>query len=300
MGKKKRYIQRTDKFGKKAFNFLDGLGTSDGASDSNLTDSRLDTFINTLTVVDRGNQTYGIKVAASGPGDQANGLQDDMVKLTVDGTAIDASNWLVFGAAAGANAGLYNFIKSAAPGIMDNVAAPNGGVELPVGSHTIKAQLMTENGATEVGKSKTRKVSVAQAKVDLSMVTCTENAGVLTISLNDPDLAPAATDAAAGEAAGRLPGEESFELGDVAASENSLAITVTDENGLVSIASADPNAGVNANVAATVSAKNTDITLQAPANAPLAAGNYTVTVTPRNKTGVEQPESAVTFSITVE
>ena len=97
MGKKKRYINRAAKFGKKMFNFLDKL---DGAQDSNLTDSRIDTSISKISITDRGNRTYAIQVEGRGPGDstaKAN-LEQDTVKLTVDGTAVHANNFLVFAA----------------------------------------------------------------------------------------------------------------------------------------------------------------------------------------------------------
>ena len=42
MGKKKRYIHRVKKFGKKMFNFLDKV---DGTDDEILSDSRIDNII---------------------------------------------------------------------------------------------------------------------------------------------------------------------------------------------------------------------------------------------------------------
>ncbi len=93
MGKKRRYIHRAAKFGKKMFRFLDGL---DGTRDSQLKDTRLDSFITKITLIDRGNQTYAIQVEASGPGDSTGqaGLKADTVKYIIDGTAAHADNWL--------------------------------------------------------------------------------------------------------------------------------------------------------------------------------------------------------------
>ena len=86
MGKKRRYIQRANKFSKKAFNFLDKLDGN--AADGDLESSKIDTHISRIVVTDRGNQTMSFIARCHGPGDGSNNLQNDHVIYTIDGTAV--------------------------------------------------------------------------------------------------------------------------------------------------------------------------------------------------------------------
>ena len=64
MGKKKRYIHRVKKFGTKMFNFLDKI---DGTDDDKISSSKVSLEIDSLDVVDRGNQTVKFTAKILGP-----------------------------------------------------------------------------------------------------------------------------------------------------------------------------------------------------------------------------------------
>ena len=315
MGKKKRYIMRAAKFGKKMFNFLDKL---DGTQDSNLTDSRIDTSISKISITDRGNRTYAIQVEGRGPGDtnaKAN-LEQDTVKLTVDGTAVHAANFLVFAEPPAGSAGDRDRFKTTmvAPAPADG--AETAAVKLSAAEHTIIAQIMKENKTDVLSKEKTKKFVLAEPKVDLSMFSAEEDAvdaGKIRVKWagTNPDVAAANTAGVAGEASGRLPGEEDFTLGNSDGStKNDLAIVVKDKDG-AAVAIADPGGAEGGDYDVVGGTGGTVIHTLLPASAigndletgiliqgagALANGPYSVTITPRDKAAAEHTPSAVTIT----
>ena len=141
MGKKKRYIQRATKFGKKAFHFLDKL---DGTQDSKLLSDKLDTFISEIKIVDLGNETFSLQFEGMGPGanPQAAGLEKDRVKYSIDGTAVNSNGIHTFGAGSASKDDRDNYKTTlasparAGSGASDEV--------LSVGTHTISAEIIGE------------------------------------------------------------------------------------------------------------------------------------------------------------
>ena len=313
MGKKRRYINRAAKFGKKMFNFLDNL---DGVQDSNLADSRIDTSISKISITDRGNRTYAIQVEGRGPGDSTakDNLEQDTVKLTVDGTVVHGNNFLVFAAPPGGSANDRDRFKTTmvAPAPADDQAT--AGVVLSAASHTIIAQIMKENKTDPLSKEKSKKFSLVEPKKDLSLVTCAEGAGgqagqIKIAATDDINVAAAASAGAKNEAAGRLPGEEAFTLGTGGAA-NDLQITVKDKDGTDVEIKADTHYTVAVgNKVATTTANTTQLQAglhirkrKADGNFeafPHAAGPYTVTITPKLVGGTLHTPSAITFTVPI-
>lgn len=184
MGKKRRYIQRANKFAKKAFNFLDKL---DGLRDSTLKSTKLDTVLTEINLIDRGNQTFSVSFEAMGPGDPAstNSLQGDRVTYTIDGVAVNANHIRTFGARTGTAANdRDNFITTAfAP-----ARAGSGGTDviLTSGTHTIEAHVIKEGDTTAVSKKVSKTFQIAPVKLGLAAAAnfLTEgNDGDLTIDI---------------------------------------------------------------------------------------------------------------------
>ena len=180
MGKKRRYIQRTNKFGKKAFNFLDKL---DGAQDSALTSSKLETIISKITVVDRGNQTIQLQFEGMGPGtaDQVAGLEKDRVKYSIDGTAVNVNGIQTFDPASGASVGNRSRFKTAAIGPARS-GAGGSDVLLSVGTHTISAEIIGE-GATPATATITVKAGTAAADLNNKKLTLNPGGGAVEFTI---------------------------------------------------------------------------------------------------------------------
>lgn len=328
MGKKKRYIHRASKFGKKAFNFLDKL---DGTQDSQLKDTKLDSFITKVTLIDRGNQTYAIQVEASGPGEDPSNdaLENDTVKYIIDGAAAHADNWLTFAAAA---AGLQknnrdefitNLLAPAAADGTQNLVegATPAGIVLTAGQHKIVAQIFKENKSAALSGTKqfSEVVDIAPAKVDISAITAAKGAGVgvngaavgeiALAAATAIELGAANTDGVAGEAAGRAAGESTFALGTGAAA-NDLVITMkTKQDADVTFTGDEPGdesvyalSNANKTITTTTAAdpKDTVIRINPPGGgfSALEADNpHVMTVTPRTKAGALLTADAITISI---
>ena len=145
MGKKKRYIHRTRKFGTKAFRFLDRV---DGTADSILSDARIDDIIESITLTnDRGNQTVALNCRLLGAD-----FTDRHVRyiITEEGGSthtVDVSTVTAVG-----DAGRDKFTAPAAAG---GAAAENatGVVILPAGNHSVVAQAFAGDGANGLGGS---------------------------------------------------------------------------------------------------------------------------------------------------
>ena len=183
MGKKRRYINRAAKFGKKMFNFLDKV---DGTQDSKLLSTKLDTAISKITLVDRGNQTFSIQCEGYGPGDSTTaGLEGDKVKYTVDGTAVHSNGTLTFAAAAGASANdRDNYVTNTpAPARAGSGASD---VILTEGVHTIVATIYNEAGNTALSKEFKQEVHIDRARLGLAAAAnflAEGNNGDLTIDI---------------------------------------------------------------------------------------------------------------------
>jgi hypothetical protein len=314
MGKKKRYIHRAKKFAKKAFNFLDGL---DGLRDSQLNLSTLDTLVTDITLVDRGNQTYALRVQGSGPGDSTGtaNLQADKLKYSVDGTAVHSTKFLTFASASGEVANdrdnfLTNFLAPACAG------AASTDVVLSGSSHEIAVQIMKENGTDALSVEHSKTLAMGTAKVDISAITAVKGLGTgvngaatdeIALSASATiELGTAAGAGAAGEASGRAAGEESFLLGTGGAA-NDLKITLQTKP-LVDVAFAQDEAGDDS-VYTRADTNKTMITTTAvdPASgviringtfSALVADNpHVMTIVPRKKDGTELTADAVTISI---
>lgn len=292
MGKKRRYIHKVKKFGRKMFDFLDKV---DGTDDDILSDSRIDNVIDRVTVKDRGNRTISITSRAIGADFKTT---NEVMAYQVDTEEIDADIACVDG---GASAGADRYTFPSANPAVDG----NGDVLLlAAGSHTVTAEI---TGGTEDAPLVTKAFNISEARKDLSAVTAAED----TVTLGDIqvdvavgiDLAPAATAGAAGEAAGRLPGEENFELGNVASSKNSLIVSLVDKDGAaVAIAAVNGCTTVGDNVQSTAAAGG-NFQFQAAANGgealPGAGSPYVMTVTPVAQDGTAHAPSAITISVPI-
>lgn len=152
MGKKRRYIQRANKFSKKAFNFLDKLDGN--VADGDLESSKIDTHISRIVVTDRGNQTMSFVARCHGPGDTTTGnLQADHVIYTVDGVTLHGSAVILIDhTGTGRDKNLAKTLNSPA---LDSARAAacvggnNTDVLLSVGEHTISAAVYSENELTK-------------------------------------------------------------------------------------------------------------------------------------------------------
>ena len=181
MGKKRRIIQRIEKFGKKYFAFLDGL---DGTRDSKLSSSKIDPVVSKITAVDRGNQTVSLQFEAFGPGlaAQAAGLENDRVAYEIDGTVVNSNGWLDIATAEGSSPNNRDNYKTAASAPA-RAGAGASAVLLTPGKHTVSAYLVGEGA-----KKATATIIVKQGclKGDLNTKTLTLNDGsgntVFTIS----------------------------------------------------------------------------------------------------------------------
>ena len=323
MGKKKRYIHRASKFGKKAFNFLDKL---DGLQDSQLLSDKLDTFITKITLIDRGNQTYAIQVEASGPGEDPlqDALHNDTVKYIIDGVDAHADNWLTFADQAGGGANnrdeyLTNFLAPAAADGTQNLSTGNtpAGVVLTPGQHEIVAQIFKENKSAALSGTKqfSSKVDIARAKVDISAITAAKGAGLGVNGAETTEIAFAASSAiklgnanqngAAGEAAGRAPGERTFDLG-TGASKNDLKITMVSADGQDVTFTADDHGtgyalaagGKTVLTTTTTDLNATVLRLEYDGDLSAAEKNpHVMTVTPRKKDETELTADAITISV---
>lgn len=285
MGKKKRYIHRVKKFGKKMFNFLDKV---DGTDNEILSDSRIDNIIDRVTVADRGNGTIFINSRAIGAnftGEQmhyqVNSLTEDTdIAVVTTGTGLD---------------------KFTFPSAVPAVDGDGTRIDLAAGvTHTVTAEL---KGGTENAPLISEKFTVAAVKKDLSAVTAADATnGVIQVNVaTGIDLAAAPTAGAAGEAAGRLPGEESFTMGS-GAGKNDLLVSLVDKDGaaveIAAVSGCSTTAG-NGSVTSTV-AKNANFKFQGKdGGLPNSGSPYVLTITPRNVGGTAHAPSAITVSQTV-
>ena len=307
MGKKRRYIQRATKFGKKAFNFLDKL---DGTRDSKLLSSKLDTFISEITLVDRGNRTFSIQVEGMGPGTGGNGLQADKVVYTIDDAAVHANGKLTFAAAAGVAANdRDNYVTNKpAPARAGSGASD---VLLAAGNFLIEAIIQNEAGDANVSKPLSKTLILAEASKSLSLVTAAEGAGgdagkIKIAATGDINLAAADTDGNAGEAAGRLPGEEAFTLGS-GVDKNDLDIVVKDSTGAaVACKAVGGEYSVDGTTNTTIVDTDdlqTGIHLrklgEGDTYIDFPAGPYTVVITPNTVGGDTHTPSAITLSVSI-
>ena len=142
MGKKRRYIHKVKKFGRKMFDFLDKL---DGTQDSKLLSSKIDTIVSKITVADRGNQTMSLQFEGMGPGvsPQAEGLEKDRVVYKVDGVTVNANGIQTFAAASGGAKGNKSRYKTTAAAPARSGAGASD-VLLSDGQHTIEAHIIGE------------------------------------------------------------------------------------------------------------------------------------------------------------
>lgn len=292
MGKKRRYIHKVKKFGRKMFDFLDKV---DGTDDDILSDSRIDNVIDRVTVKDRGNRTISITSRAIGADFKTT---NEVMAYQVDTEVIDADIACVDGGAS-AGADRYTF-PSANPAVDGNDAV----LLLAAGSHTVTAEI---TGGTEDAPLVTKAFNISEARKDLSAVTAAEDATPGDIQVDvaaEIDLAAAATAGAAGEAAGRLPGEENFELGDVASNKNSLIVSLVDkDNAAVAIAAVDGCTDVGDGTVQSTVAAGGVFHFQAAANGgealPGAGSPYVMTVTPVAQDGTAHAPSAITISVPI-
>ena len=161
MGKKKRYIHRVKKFGKKMFNFLDRL---DGNLDDIITDStgKVDDIIDEVFVTDRGDQT--IKLDARALGTNFTGKN-----ITYTVNSLPAATVAVTVGAAGSGRDKFRF-PSAEPAVDGTPAA----IVLDAGDHTVTAQVIGQSAETNTVTKKFR--------INRSVISMTPNANFLTVN----------------------------------------------------------------------------------------------------------------------
>lgn len=287
MGKKKRYIHRVKKFGRKMFNFLDKV---DGTDDDILADTNIDNIIDRVTVTDRGNGTIFITSRAIGA-DFATATAT--MSYQVEGQVIDADIACVDG---NDGAGLDRFtFPSAIPAVDGNGTR----IDLAEGELTVTAEI---TGGSQLAPLVTKKFSVSAVKKDLSAVTAADDgSGVIKVSVAAGiDLGTAGATGAAGEAAGRLPGEESFSLGS-GGTKNDLLVSLVDKDGAaVAIAAVSGCSTLGNNVRSTAAAGGFFKFNKAGNLALPASGSpYVLTITPRDQGGTAHTPSAITISQTV-
>jgi len=303
MGKKRRYIQRANKFAKKAFNFLDKI---DGTQDSQLLSAKLDTIISEINLADRGNGTFSIQVEGMGPGSAGSaGLEADKVVYTIDGVAVNANGKLTFAANTGTAKNDRDNLKTdiSSPARSGTGAAD---VIITAGPREIEAIIQNEAGNVDVSKAVSKVLTIVEPVKDLAAVTAAEDANPGDIQVDIAagiDLAAAASAGAAAEAAGRLPGEENFDLGNVASSKNSLIVSLVDKDGAaVAIKAVDGCTTVGDNVQSTAAAGGV-FHFQAAANGgealPGSGSPYVMTVTPADQSGTAHTPSAITISVPI-
>ena len=291
MGKKRRYIHKVKKFGRKMFDFLDKLDGN--AANDVLEDARIDNVIDRVTVVDRGNRTIFINSRALGADFSAEEMHYQVNELTEDeDIACDAT---------GTGPDKFTF-----PSAIPAVDGVDGLILLAAGQHTVTAEL---KGGTENAPLISDNFHVAEAKLDLSKVVVAPgeggDAGKIKISTSeDIDVAAAPAAGAAGEAAGRLPGEEAFTLGS-AVDKNDLDITiVTGSTEMTPVAATGysvagnvaTSTGATADIQTGFHIEKDDGTGSAEAFPP---GTYTVTITPNLKNGTAHTPSAITKTVTI-
>ncbi len=288
MGKKRRYIHRVKKFGTKMFKFLDKV---DGTADSILSASEIDNIIERVTVADRGNRTISITSRAIGANFAAN---PEVMAYQVDDEVKDADIACVDG---GASAGVdrYTF-PSAHPAVDGNDAL----LLLAAGSHTVTAEI---TGGAEDAPLVTKTFNISEAKKDLSAVTAEESAdaGIIQVTVGAVDLGAAGAAGVPGEAAGRLPGEESFTLGATGVANDLLVTLVDKDENDVAVASVAgcSSAGDNSFVRSTI-AQNSNFKFEASGDALSADSSpYVLTITPRSPSGTAHTPSAITLTVSI-
>ena len=147
MGKKRRYIQRPNKFGKKAFVFLDKL-------DGNAADGEMEEivdFIDTIVVTDNQNQTIAISGRVLG---SAADITDDGVEYSIDGGAFVAEDSAITD---DSGVDKDRFLYS--------VTGIGEGAALSVGTHTITVR---PKGNTATESKKTRKFKVRENYIEVN------------------------------------------------------------------------------------------------------------------------------------
>ena len=180
MGKKRRYINRTQKFAKKAFRFLDKL---DGTQDSKLLSSKIDTILSKITVTDRKNQTMSLQFEGTGPGTgtQAAGLEKDRVVYKVDGVTVHTDGIQTFAAASGQAKGNRSRYKTTKvqPALM---SGNSSAVLLATGSHTIEAHIIGEAAAPATATI-TVKAGTTAANLDNKTLTLNPGGGAVEFTI---------------------------------------------------------------------------------------------------------------------
>jgi hypothetical protein len=283
MGKKRRYIQRVNKFGRKMFNFLDKL---DGTDDEILAHPEIDNLIDRVTVTDRGNGTIFINSRAIGAD-----FTDEKMHYKVNSLAEDTDIDCV---TTGTGPDKFTF-----PSAVPAVDGAGTRIDLTEGGHTVTAEL---KGGTQNAPLISAKFHVAAVKKDLSAVTAEDDgSGVIKVNVAAGIDLPAAADAgAAGEAAGRLAGEEAFTLGS-GGDKNDLLVSLVDKDGnTVEVAAVSGCSSVGDTAVRSTIAKGSSFKFRGKEGAlPNAGSPYVLTITPRNVGGTAHAPSAITISQTV-
>lgn len=281
MGKKRRYLNRVKKFGNKMFRWLDSC---DGTRDDQLLDSRIDTVISSLSIVDRGNQTFNFVATCTGPGGGANNLAGDRVYYLVDGTAVHSTQ---------------------VPTMTDNGAgkkrkrwtctgadpATFGGatdVLLTPGEHTLTAVIQTSvAGNAEISEAVTKKFTIARSEIVLGALdeafTADNTNGQVDLDLSKITVS------------GKRPGEED-DYDPTNAGKDSFIITCKKSDG----------SAVTLNAGKTTLAENggrtdadTDILDNAERPASGESETFTFTFTPRTAANANIDVDAKSVTLTV-
>ena len=266
------------------FKFLDKV---DGTKNDILAHSEIDNIIQRLTAVDRGNGTISITSRAIGAD-----FTNEHMSYQVDDKKIDED---IDADVTGKGVNKFRFL-SAVPA----VDGDDGLIILAAGEHTVTAQI---KDGVESAPLVSEKFQVAAVRKDLSAVTAEESddAGIIQVTVGAVDLAAAGAEGVPGEAAGRLPGEESFTLGATGAA-NDLLVTLVDkdENDVaVSGVAGCSTAGDNSFVRSTI-AENNSFRFQASGDALSADSSpYVLTITPRSPSGTAHTASAITLTVSI-
>ena len=124
MGKKRRILTRTTKFAKKYFEFLDKVDATTNTPESGGEESddileRVDPFIDTISIVDNGNQTITVTGRVLG---NVAGMVDDKVEVKVGTQAYQASGQIDAGGT-GLDKYTYSFTSSSpVDGLVDGAS----------------------------------------------------------------------------------------------------------------------------------------------------------------------------------
>ena len=172
MGKKRRYIHKAGKFGRKMFGFLDKL---DGTQDSSLSSSKIDTAITKITITDIGNETFKFVADCIGPGTgDGDHIEGDKVVYTIDGAAVNANGIITI---ADAGAGVDDRDRHTASS-SDPARSGSGAGDILVtpGQHTLGVTIVKgADTSAKLSKTKTQLFNIGR-----SVIAMTPKAGFLT------------------------------------------------------------------------------------------------------------------------